>query len=164
MKQIKIIIEKSEDFFWAYAVELEGVTAGGETVQEAKKEIEESITIQKELGNIPNEDYQLTYKYDTESFLQYYKGLLSNPALERLTGINQKLIHQYAVGLKKPREAQRKKLPEGLHKLGAELLSIELWFSVLHYLFLINHCCTYSLRRSDTGIRSPVVSSNIPSL
>ena len=126
MKQIKIIIEKSEDFFWAYAVKLEGVTAGGETVQEAKKEIEESITIQKELGNIPNEDYQLTYKYDTESFLQYYKGLLSNPALERLTGINQKLIHQYAVGLKKPREAQRKKLQEGLHKLGAELLSIEL--------------------------------------
>lgn len=126
MKQIKIIIEKSEDFFWAYTAELEGVTAGGETVQEAKKEIEESITIQKELGNIPNEDYQLTYKYDTESFLQYYKGLLSNPALERLTGINQKLIHQYAVGLKKPREAQRKKLQEGLHKLGAELLSIEL--------------------------------------
>ena len=126
MKQIKIIIEKSEDFFWAYAVALEGVTAGGETVQEAKKEIEESITIQKELGNIPNVDYQLTYKYDTESFLQYYKGLLSNPALERLTGINQKLIHQYAVGLKKPREAQRKKLQEGLHKLGAELLSIEL--------------------------------------
>ena len=126
MKQIKIIIEKSEDFFWAYAVELEGVTAGGGTVQEVKKEIEESITIQKELGNIPNEDYQLTYKYDTESFLQYYKGLLSNPALERLTGINQKLIHQYAVGLKKPREAQRKKLQEGLHKLGAELLSIEL--------------------------------------
>lgn len=126
MKQIKIIIEKSEDFFWAYAAELEGVTAGGETVQEVKKEIEESITIQKELGNIPNEDYQLTYKYDTESFLQYYKGLLSNPALERLTGINQKLIHQYAVGLKKPREAQRKKLQEGLHKLGAELLSIEL--------------------------------------
>ena len=126
MKQIKIIIEKSEDFFWAYAAELEGVTAGGVTVQEAKKEIEESITIQKELGNIPNVDYQLTYKYDTESFLQYYKGLLSNPALERLTGINQKLIHQYAVGLKKPREAQRKKLQEGLHKLGAELLSIEL--------------------------------------
>ena len=126
MKQIKIIIEKSEDFFWAYAAELEGVTAGGGTVQEVKKEIEESITIQKELGNIPNVDYQLTYKYDTESFLQYYKGLLSNPALERLTGINQKLIHQYAVGLKKPREAQRKKLQEGLHKLGAELLSIEL--------------------------------------
>ncbi|WP_297975301.1 type II toxin-antitoxin system HicB family antitoxin [uncultured Capnocytophaga sp.] len=126
MKQIKIIIEKSEDFFWAYAVGLEGVTAGGETVQEAKKEIEESIAIQKELGNIPNVDYQLTYKYDTESLLQYYKGLLSNPAFERLTGINQKLIHQYAVGLKKPREAQRKKLQEGLHKLGAELLSIEL--------------------------------------
>ena len=95
----------------------------GETVQEVKKEIEESITIQKELGNIPNVDYQLTYKYDTESFLQYYKGLLSNPALERLTGINQKLIHQYAVGLKKPREAQRKKLQEGLQQIKEQQIA-----------------------------------------
>ena len=60
MKQIKIIIEKSKDLFWAYAVELEGITAGGETVQEVKKDIEESITIQKELGNIPNVEYQLS--------------------------------------------------------------------------------------------------------
>ena len=84
MKQIKIIIEKSKDLFWAYAVDLEGVTAGGETVQEVKKEIEESIAIQKELGNIPNVEYQLSYKYDTESLLQYYKGLLSNPRLRDL--------------------------------------------------------------------------------
>jgi len=30
------------------------------------------------------------------------------------------------VGLKKPRTAQRQKIQEGLHKLGAELLSIHL--------------------------------------
>jgi hypothetical protein len=126
MKQIRIIIERSKDFYWAYAEGLEGVSAGGETVQEVKAAIAESLAIQKELGNIPDVSYELTYKYDTESLLQYYKGILSNPAFERLTGINQKLIHQYSVGLKKPREAQRKKLQEGLHKLGEELLSIEL--------------------------------------
>ena len=82
--------------------------------------------LQKELGNFPYNNYQLTYKYDTESLLQYFKGIISNPAFERLTGINQKLIHQYAVGLKKPRTAQRQKIQEGLHKLGAELLSIQL--------------------------------------
>ena len=51
---------------------------------------------------------------------------MGNPAFEKITGINQKLIHHYATGLKKPREAQRKKIEEGLHALGRELLSIEL--------------------------------------
>ena len=58
--------------------------------------------------------------------MQDYKGILGNPAFEKITGINQKLIHHYATGLKKPREAQRKKIEEGLHALGRELLSIEL--------------------------------------
>jgi len=52
--------------------------------------------------------------------------VFSKPALERLTGINQKLLHQYATGLKKPREAQRKKIEAALHRLGIELLSVEL--------------------------------------
>lgn len=126
MKNITIIIERSNDFYWAYAENVEGINAGGETVQEAKNGIFEAIALQKELGNFPYNNYQLTYKYDTESLLQYFKGIISNPAFERLTGINQKLIHQYAVGLKKPRTAQRQKIQEGLHKLGAELLSIQL--------------------------------------
>ena len=101
MKNITIIIERSNDFYWAYAENVEGISAGGETVQEAKNGIFEAIALQKELGNFPYNNYQLTYKYDTESLLQYFKGIISNPAFERLTGINQKLIHQYAVGLKK---------------------------------------------------------------
>ena len=126
MKNITIIIEHSNNFYWAYAENVEGISAGGETVQEAKNGIFDAIALQKELGNFPYNNYQLTYKYDTESLLQYFKGIISNPAFERLTGINQKLIHQYAVGLKKPRTAQRQKIQEGLHKLGAELLSIQL--------------------------------------
>ena len=37
-------------------------------------------------------------------------------ALEKLTGINQKQLHHYATGLRKPREAQRKKIETALHK------------------------------------------------
>lgn len=126
MKTIKINIEKSKDFYWAFAENIKGITAGGETVQEVKKNILESIEINKELGNIENKEFELVFKYDVESFLNYYKGILSNPAFEKLTGINQKLIYQYSVGLKKPRPAQRKKIEEGLHRLGKELLAIEL--------------------------------------
>ena len=82
-----------------------GVSGGGDTVEETKKEALNALELQKELGNIANREYEIRYKYDAESLLQYYKGILNNPAIERITGINQKLIHQYSTGKKKPRIA-----------------------------------------------------------
>ncbi len=131
MKTIQIIIEKSADSFGAYAENVEGIYGAGDTVQECKQSILDAIETVKtfEESQIPKAlkgDYKLVYKFDTESLLQYYKGILSNPAIERMTGINQKLIHQYATGIKKPRPAQRKKIEEGLHNFANELLAIEL--------------------------------------
>ncbi len=126
MKIIRIVIERSNDCYWAYAENLAGVSGGGDTVEEAKKEALNALELQKELGNIANREYEIRYKYDAESLLQYYKGILNNPAIERITGINQKLIHQYSTGKKKPRIAQRQKITEALHRLGREMLLIEL--------------------------------------
>lgn len=129
MKLVKIIIERSEDAFWAYAEEVEGVSGGGETVEEAKQSVLESIELQKELGNWPKslgENYQLVYKFDAESLLSYFKGVFTNAAFERLTGINQKQLQHYASGHRKPRPLQAKKIEAALHKLGNELLSVEL--------------------------------------
>lgn len=44
----------------------------------------------------------------------------------KISGINESLMRQYAAGLKKPRPAQRKKIETALHKLGEELIAIEL--------------------------------------
>lgn len=126
MKIIRMVIERSNDCYWAYAENLVGVSGGGDTVEEAKKEALNALELQKELGNIANREYEIRYKYDAESLLQYYKGILNNPAIERITGINQKLIHQYSTGKKKPRIAQRQKITEALHRLGREMLSVEL--------------------------------------
>lgn len=126
MKKIRIIIEKSDDFYWAYAENVRGVSAGGATPEEVKNNILESIEINIELGNIPKHKYLITYKYNVQSFLTHYKGILSNPGIQKITGINQKQIHHYATGLKKPREAQRKKIEQGIHNLAKELLAIEL--------------------------------------
>ena len=131
MKTIQIIIEKSADSYGAYAENVPGIYGAGDTVKECKQSILDAIeTIQTfEDAQVPSAlkgDYELVYKFDTESLLQYYKGILSNTAMERITGINQKLIHQYSTGLKKPRAVQRKKIEQGLHHLGSELLAIEL--------------------------------------
>ncbi|MDR0793082.1 MAG: hypothetical protein LBE82_07220 [Chitinophagaceae bacterium] len=127
MKQIKIIIEASKDSFGAYAEDDEyPVTGVGDTVQEAKQSALDCIEIQKELGNLPKQNFDVIFKYDTQSILAYYKGVFTNAALQRITGINQQQMSHYATGLKKPRLAQKKKIETSLHKLGSELLAIEL--------------------------------------
>ncbi len=129
MKQVKITIERSEDAFWTYAEQIEGVSGAGDTVEEAKQSVLESIEIQKELGNWPKalgENYNVVYKFDTESLLNYFKGVFTHAAFERITGINQRQLQHYATGHRKPRPQQAKKIEAALHKLGNELLAVEL--------------------------------------
>lgn len=131
MKTINIIIERTTDGnFGAYASNVEGIYGAGDNLKEVKQSVLDAIdTIKEYFDEVPEVlqgDYEIKYNFDTESLLQYYKGIFSNPAFEKITGINQKQIHHYATGMKKPREAQRKKIQEGLHALGRELLAIEL--------------------------------------
>jgi len=132
MKTITIIIERSKDLFSAYAENVEGIYGGGDTVEEAKQSILEAIELTKEYNkaeNIPSVltgEYELVYKFDTESFFKYYKGILTNSAISRLSGINPTLIQHYASGLKKPRKAQKQKLEDALHAFGKELIEVRL--------------------------------------
>ncbi len=132
MKTLKIIIERSSDFYDAYAENCEGTYGAGQTVEEAKENVLKGLellvrnTEYNDLPEILKKEYVITYRFDTQSFLNYYDKIFSKPALEKLTGINQKQLHHYASGLRKTREQQRKKIAEALHQLGEELLSIDL--------------------------------------
>ena len=46
-------------------------------------------------------------------------------AISRVSGINQHQLSHYANGLKKPRPEQRRRIVEGLHKIGRELMAVE---------------------------------------
>ncbi len=132
MKTIKIIIERSEDMFSAYAENVPGIYGGGVTVAIAKQSILDAIKIIKDEftpENIPKilkGKYEIVYHFDAESLLNYYKGIFTNAALEKITGINQRQLQHYSSGLKKPRKPQLKKIEEGLHKLANELQAVEL--------------------------------------
>ena len=121
--------------FVANIPKLEGCVATGKTPELIRKNIKAAIDFHLE-GSIKDDDplpkefvtanYQLLYLFDTESLLNYYKGIFTKPALMRLTGINQQQLHHYSNGLKKPRSAAIKKIENALHQLGAELLSVQL--------------------------------------
>jgi hypothetical protein len=72
------------------------------------------------------EDYDLVFELDVCSLLKIYEGIFSKAGLEKLTGINQKQLWHYANGKSKPRQAQRLKIEQGLHRLGNELISLHL--------------------------------------
>lgn len=132
MKKLKVIIEKSADYYDAYCENCSGVYGAGNSPSEAKANLEEGLelyitsTEKEKLPVVLRGSFYISYKYDAQSFLNYYDKVFSKTALEVLTGINQKQLHHYASGFKKPREAQLKKIESALHNLGKELLSIEL--------------------------------------
>ena len=131
MKILKLVIEKTKDHYSAYAENVDGIFGGGDTVVEAKESVTKAIKLFKRYNktNLPKilqGEFKIKYRFDTQSLLNYYKGVFTNASLERITGIKQKQIQHYASGLKKPRPAQKIKIQESLHKLAEELMEVEL--------------------------------------
>ena len=134
MNRITIIIERAEVNFSAYVKEVDGITASGKSIDEIKESISgaiaEFVASCRELGcEIPSElqgDYEIIFELDIQSLLTIYEGIFTKSGLEKLTGINQKQLWHYAKGISKPRQEQRRKIENALHKLGSELVSLSL--------------------------------------
>jgi hypothetical protein len=97
-------------------------------VEETKKSVEESLALyvkyNMELPDVIQGEYQLEYHFDIPSFLDYYSGIFSKSALERLTGINRKQLFHYASGLRKPSERTVKKLDDAIQRFASELSQV----------------------------------------
>ena len=97
-----------------------------------KKELQESIDIYivwaKEDGDeypaIFDGKYEFEYKFNIESLLFCYDGILSRAAISRMTGINERQLGHYIRGRSRPRKEQEIKIVNGFHQLGKELLSV----------------------------------------
>ena len=134
MGAVTVIIERADSNFSAYVREVDGITATGTSIDEIKTSIIEALDVFvascKEFKcAIPEAlegGYIITFELDIQSLLTIYQGIFTKSGLEKITGINQKQLWHYAKGLSKPREAQRQKIENALHRLGSELVSISL--------------------------------------
>lgn len=70
-------------------------------------------------------DYVFEYHYDAAAILQMCAPYASIAAISRVSGINKHQLSHYANGIKKPRPEQRKRIIDGIHKIGQELMSVE---------------------------------------
>lgn len=93
--------------------------------QYVKESIDFEIECAKDNGKtypkVFDEEYELVFKFDVQSLLEYYRGIFSFASLQLITGINQKQLAHYASGISKPRPVQAEKIANGLHRLAKEL-------------------------------------------
>ena len=134
MEKIEAVIERSADGGCTIYCEKEMFSGYGDTPEEAKEDMLFQMSFFKdtaiEMGfSYPaflDKEFKVVYKFDTESLLQYYAGVITPAALERLSGIHQKQLWSYLHGHSKPRKKQVEKIEKALHSLGLELMSIAL--------------------------------------
>lgn len=132
MEKIIMIIEKSKDFFDAYSDNCDGIYAAGDSVQAVKEDTYRAIEGIKR--NLPEDrwpkqikgEFEIEWKFDVPSFLEYYGNYLSLAGLQRMTGINQKQLSNYLHHRAVPRQKQADRIINGLHNFAREILSITL--------------------------------------
>jgi len=134
MTKNEAIIERATNGTCTIYCENEKFSGVGQSPEEAKSEMLFQMNFFKETAiekgfSYPaflDGEFEVVYKFDTESLLKYYSGVITPASLERLSGIHQKQLWNYLHGRSKPRKQQIEKIEKALHSLGAELLSIAL--------------------------------------
>lgn len=132
MEKIIMNISASKDSFGAFSENCEGIFAAGDTIEDTKADTYEAINLIKK--NLPEDrwpkqikgDFEIEWKFDVPSFLEYYSSFISLAGMEKMTGINQKQLSNYLHHRAKPRQKQADRIISGIHKFARELLSITL--------------------------------------
>lgn len=74
---------------------------------------------------LKNGEYELEVELGAQALIRRCEQFTTFAAIARATGINQALLTHYATGLKVPREKQRARIVEGLHRIGEALLALK---------------------------------------
>jgi predicted RNase H-like HicB family nuclease len=128
--KIKAFIERGNDGTYGIYMDADNldysINGSGNTVEDAKKDFLEAYEAMKNHYKKEGKDFtecKFSYEYDVASFLDYFSKVFSKPALESITGVNQKQFFHYSAG-KNPSKKTILKIQEGLHKLGKELSQV----------------------------------------
>lgn len=129
MNTIEVIVEYAGKNLSAYIEDIPIITVGKD-LKEIDSNIREAIDLYLQDNDHPCEllagDYELRFKIDTSTFINYYSNIFTKAALSRITGINERQLWHYAAGVHKPRKVQSEKIQKGIQSLTKELESIYL--------------------------------------
>ena len=125
--KVNVTIERAKDgSFWCRtdtAILGGYLTATGKTVQEAKEDLAECMEEAKDILEAEGKvfpEVEFTYKYDLQSFFNYFSFLNVSDIAKR-SGVNPSLMRQYASGIKNAGEKTYIRLASCIQNIGREL-------------------------------------------
>ena len=135
METIKVNVSWSnKNFNGGWALDGVGaVIATGKTLDEFKSEFRDALEfhIDAMLADgeqlpqwLARKDYDIEFELEPSALLRNAERFTTMAALSRITGINQRLLSNYASDVKRPRPAQRDKIIEGIHEIGRQCLAM----------------------------------------
>ncbi len=135
METIKVEVAWSNKNYcggWGHP-EIGAVLATGKSLEQFKEEFQSALDFQVEGlladgDTVPqwllDKDYKIEYELQVSALLRSAERFTTMAVLSRITGINQRLLSNYASDVKKPRPAQREKIIAGIHEIGRQCLTL----------------------------------------
>jgi len=106
------------------------VIATGSTFEELQREFESALKFHIE-GCLADGDslpewllssnYKTEYELAISALLHRLDGILTRSAIARVSGINERQLGHYALGIRNPRPEKRKQIIDGIHQISKEL-------------------------------------------
>lgn len=129
MKTVEVVVEHGGQNLSAYIEGAPVITVGND-MREIADNMKEAIGLYLEDNSNPCEilcgEFELKFKIDASTFINYYSNIFTKAALSRITGINERQLWHYAAGVHKPRKKQLDKIQKGIQSLTKELSAINL--------------------------------------
>lgn len=129
MKTVEVVVEHAGKNLSAYIEGAPVITVGSD-MQEIETNMKEAIDLYLEDNMNPCEalsgEFELKFKIDVATFINYYSTIFTKAALSRITGINERQLWHYAAGVHKPRKKQLERIQKGIQSLTKELSAIHL--------------------------------------
>ena len=126
MKKPKIIMTiLKEDTGYSASSKVDEIFIGsqGDTFDELKEMILDAVNLAFEDRGFTYSIDNIQFKYDLESFFDFYK-VINAKALSKRIGMSQSLLAQYTNGIKKPSPNQTKRILQGVQQIGRELAEV----------------------------------------
>lgn len=126
---ITVIVEKTKTGFSAYAKEIDGLIAVGDSIAEIKENFNEVVKYHIEYlvengEKVTSENFSINYVLDLEQFFDYFNVINKSAFAEHYAGINQSLFRQYTKKLAPLSDGKMQQISSGLHKLADELADL----------------------------------------
>jgi hypothetical protein len=128
MKTVKAHIEQGKDGSFGIYTEAGAlpflVIGDGKTLAQAKSDFSKvwdaSLRSYSDRTG-KNVAARYSFVYDTPSFLQEYKGIITLAGLSKLTGINKAQLSHYMTGKRRPSAATHNKIKTSVHHFATQL-------------------------------------------